>query len=157
MAVAFLSPAAPKVSSGPWYLCKVYFGPCNFDFVFITDLFKLKFYCFQLCPSIKTDYIRSVYFSPYSLDFLFTSYSLNYSGPDVLISVIWSSNWNWLYIQRFISVPLLLIFLYNDSNCHYLFLVLQVFFFNCILQLEWFLYMSFFISVLILLNFFIGY
>ena len=67
-------------------------GPCGFDFVFMTDLFKLKFYCLQLCPSIKTDNIRKFDFSPYTFDFVFIFYSFNYSGTDVLISLIWSSN-----------------------------------------------------------------
>ena len=80
-----------KVSSSPRCWREVHFGPWCFDFVFITDLLKLKFYCFQLCHSIKIDYIRSFYFNPYTFDF----YSFNFSGTDVLISLIWSSNWNW--------------------------------------------------------------
>ena len=85
----------PNSLSGPSCWCEVQFGPSGLDFVCITDLFKLKFYYLQLCPSIKTDYIRKFYFSPYTFDFVFIFYFFNYSGTDVLISLIWSSNSNW--------------------------------------------------------------
>ena len=58
-----------KFFSGPRCWREVHCGPCCFDFVFLDDLLKLKFLSFQLCPSIKTDYIRKFYFSPYTFDF----------------------------------------------------------------------------------------
>ena len=71
------------------YLLIVLYGP---------DFWYRSFDLFQVCHSMKFDYIFRFQFGPYSFNFRIGLKSLNMLGTEVLIFLILSFDGNWLYI-----------------------------------------------------------